>query len=54
MAIVRCKTTEGFRGSYDSCSSCSKLDLLGVDLELNPVVLLSFLTLAQQEEGKPH
>lgn len=42
MAIVSCKSTEGFRGSYDSCNSCSKLDLLSVDLELNRVVLLSF------------
>lgn len=42
--IVRCKNTEGFRGSCDSCSSGSELVLLGVDFELNCVVLLSFLT----------
>ena len=54
MAIEKCKNTEGFRRSYDSCSSCSELVFLGVDIELNHVLLLSFRTLAQQEEGKPH
>lgn len=42
--IVRCKNTEGLKGTCDYCYSCSELSLFSVDFELNRVVLLSFLT----------